>query len=76
MIKSVAKDKEAYVLQLGTNGDPNALSALNPFMRFAANQMGKSQFLYMPFTIFNSESDQRFMDMLLKRKGLLTEETK
>lgn len=76
MIKSAAKDKEAYVLQLGTNGDPGALSALNPLMRFAASQMGKSQFLYMPYSIFNSESDQRFMEMLLKRKGLLAEEAK
>lgn len=77
MIKGAVKDKEAYVLQLGANGSQQAaLANLNPFMRFAASQMGKSQFLYMPFSIFNSESDQRFMDMLLKRKGLLAEDAK
>jgi hypothetical protein len=78
MIKAAIKDKEAYVLDLGASNDAQtmALAKLNPFMRFVAKQMGKAQFLYLPYTIFNSEADQRFMDMLLKRKGLLSEESK
>lgn len=76
MIKAAVKDKEAYVLQLGTGGDPAAMGQLNPLMKFVANQMGRAQFLYLPFSIFNSESDQRFVEMLLKRKGLLPEDTK
>jgi hypothetical protein len=33
--------------------------------------MGKHQFLHLPFAIFNSDNDLRFMDSLLKRKSLL-----
>jgi hypothetical protein len=76
MIKGALKDKDAYVLDLGVSNDAQtlALAKLNPFMRFVARQMGKAQFLYLPYSIFNSEADQRFMDMLLKRKNLLPDE--
>ncbi|MCY7352171.1 MAG: YcxB family protein [Cytophagaceae bacterium] len=35
--------------------------------------MGKHQFLYLPFSIFNSDNDLRFMESLLRRKELLKE---
>lgn len=33
--------------------------------------MGKYQFLYLPYSIFGSDNDLRFMDSLLRRKELL-----
>jgi hypothetical protein len=33
--------------------------------------VNKAQFLHFPFSIFNSESDQKFLEALLKRKSLL-----
>jgi hypothetical protein len=76
MIKGAVKDKEAYVLDLGVSNDAQtlAMAKLNPFMRFVAKQMGRAQFLYLPYSIFNSDADQRFMEMILKRKGLLPED--
>lgn len=38
--------------------------------------MGKHQYLYLPFAIFNSDNDLRFMDSLLRRKELLKEEAR
>ncbi|WP_038032815.1 YcxB family protein [Thermonema rossianum] len=35
--------------------------------------MGKVQFLWFPFSVFQSEKDIKFMEVLLKRKGLLQE---
>ncbi|WP_209331035.1 YcxB family protein [Lunatimonas salinarum] len=31
--------------------------------------MGKAQFIYLPFKIFNSENDVKFIETILKRKG-------
>ncbi|ARK11307.1 YcxB family protein [Fibrivirga algicola] len=77
MIKAAVKDKNAYILQLGNGLDGANTPAMNPFMKYLASQMGRAQFLYLPFSIFTSESDQRFMDLLLRRKGLLAaDETK
>lgn len=38
--------------------------------------MGKHQYLYLPFSIFNSDNDLRFMESLLRRKELLKEAKK
>jgi hypothetical protein len=38
--------------------------------------MGKHQYLYLPFAIFNSDNDLRFLESLLRRKELLKEEAK
>jgi hypothetical protein len=35
--------------------------------------MGKVQFLWFPFSVFQSEKDMKLMEILLKRKGLLKE---
>ena len=74
MIKSAAKVKDAYVLQLGNGIDAANAPAMNPFMKYLASQMGRAQFLYLPFSIFTSDNDQRFMDLILRRKGLLATE--
>jgi len=34
--------------------------------------VNKAQFLYFPFSIFNSENDQKFLEALLRRKNLLS----
>ena len=47
--------------------------ALNPLMKYMARQMARAQFLYLPFSIFTSETDLKFMDTLLRRKSLLAE---
>ena len=33
--------------------------------------MSKAQFIHLPFRIFNSENDRKFMETILKRKELL-----
>lgn len=71
-IKGVTKDKNAYILSMA-NPDAVSTLTLNPIMKLMARQMAKAQFIYLPFTIFTSEHDLRFMDTLLKRKGLLAE---
>lgn len=50
MIKSVYKDKDAFVLVIS-----------------------RGQFLYLPFSIFNSEHDLKLMERILKQKGFLAE---
>ena len=35
--------------------------------------MSMAQFIHLPFRIFNSEHDLRFMDVILKRKNYLPE---
>ncbi len=47
-VKTVVKNKEAYVMTLS-----------------------KGQFIYLPYTIFNSETDIKLFEMLLKRKEYL-----
>ena len=74
MIKTATKAKDAYVLQLGNGLDSPGTPAMNPFMKYLANQMGRAQFLYLPYSIFTSESDQKFMELILRRKGLLAGE--
>ncbi len=36
--------------------------------------MSRGQFLLFPFTVFNSESDMRLLERILKQKNLLTDE--
>jgi hypothetical protein len=33
--------------------------------------ISKAQFIYLPFKIFNSENERKFMETILKRKNLL-----
>ncbi len=69
-IKGVIKDKDAYLLMMS---NPEAVkdAKLNPIMKLLAKQMTKAQFIYLPYAIFNSEADLKFMDVILKRKGLI-----
>jgi hypothetical protein len=38
--------------------------------------LSKAQFIHLPFRIFNNPNDLKMMDAYLKRKNLLTENTK
>ena len=71
-IDSVIKDKDAYILFLN-NEDAMKNVKASWIARTVTKGLSKAQFLYLPFTIFNSENDLRFTDALLKRKGLLGE---
>ncbi|MBC8152933.1 MAG: YcxB family protein [Bacteroidetes bacterium] len=71
-IKNVVKNKEAYVL-LMSNEDAVTGMALNPLMKYMARQMARAQFLYLPYAIFTSDTDLKFMDTILRRKSLLAE---
>jgi len=33
--------------------------------------MSKAQFIFLPFKIFNSENEKKFVETILKRKGYL-----
>jgi ABC-type transport system involved in Fe-S cluster assembly fused permease/ATPase subunit len=35
--------------------------------------MSKAQFIHLPYKIFNSENDKKFVETILKRKGFLAE---
>lgn len=69
-IANVVKDKEAYILFLD-NTEAMANVKASWIAKTVTKGLAKAQFLYLPFTIFNSENDLRFTDALLKRKGLL-----
>ncbi|WP_128548000.1 YcxB family protein [Larkinella soli] len=69
-IRSAFKDKEAYVLVVSNEQAMNGMKA-NWLAKTVAKGMKDAQFLYLPYSIFTSENDLRFMDTLLKRKGLL-----
>lgn len=71
-IKNVVKDKEAYIL-LMSNEEAVSGMTLNPLMKYMARQMARAQFLYLPYSIFTSDTDLKFMDTLLRRKSLLAE---
>jgi hypothetical protein len=34
-------------------------------------EMGKFQFMYLPFSIFNNENDKKLMDKILRDKGYI-----
>lgn len=35
--------------------------------------MSKAQFIHLPYKIFNSENDKKFVETILRRKGYLAE---
>ena len=71
-IGSVIKDKEAYIFFLNNEQALQNVKA-NWIAKTVTRGLSKAQFLYLPYTIFNSENDLKFTDALLKRKGLLAE---
>jgi hypothetical protein len=37
--------------------------------------MSKAQFIYLPYKIFNTENEKKFMEAILRRKGFLPEQS-
>ena len=54
-------------MQLKWDTIKEAYKEKDSFMLF----LSKAQFLHLPFTIFNSENDLKFMESILRRKELL-----
>jgi hypothetical protein len=71
-IKNVYKDKNAYILFLDNEQALKNVKA-NWFAKIVTRGLSKAQFIYWPFTIFNSDHDQKFLETILKRKELLQE---
>lgn len=71
-IVSARKDKDAYVLTM-SNQQALQQMKMNLLTKMVAKGMADAQFLYLPYTIFTDDNDLRFMDTILKRKGLLAE---
>lgn len=69
-IDSAVKDKDAYILFLDSS-EAMANTKAGWFAKTVTKGLAKAQFIYLPFNIFTSENDLRFMDALLKRKSLL-----
>lgn len=69
-ISSVEKDKEAYILFLD-NAEALRNVKANWLARTVTKGLSKAQFLYLPYSIFNSDHDLKFTDAILRRKGLL-----
>ncbi|GAB3705272.1 hypothetical protein GCM10027592_37550 [Spirosoma flavus] len=69
-IDSVIKDKDAYILFLD-NAEAMANVKASWIAKTVTKGLAKAQFIYLPFNIFTSDNDLRFMDALLKRKSLL-----
>lgn len=69
-ISGVVKDKDAYILYLNT-ADAMKNTKANWIARVVTKGLAKAQFLYLPYSIFNSDHDLRFTDSILRRKGLL-----
>ncbi|QJW91217.1 YcxB family protein [Spirosoma taeanense] len=69
-ISSVNKDKEAYIFYLD-NAEAMKNVKANWIARTVSKGLAKAQFLYLPYSIFNSEHDLKFTDAILRRKGLL-----
>lgn len=74
-IKAVEKSKDAYIFFLDNEPAMKMMKA-NWFAKFVTRGLAKAQFLYLPFTIFNSEHDVKFLETILKRKSLLLEAAK
>jgi hypothetical protein len=75
IIKEAVKTKDAYVLYLSNEEALKSANA-NWLAKLVTRGLAKAQFLYLPFSIFTSEADQKFMDTILRRKNLLVEEKK
>lgn len=71
-IRSVKKDKEAYVMVVSNDQAMNGMK-VNWLAKIVAKGMKDAQFLYLPYSIFTTENELKFMDTLLKRKGFLAE---
>lgn len=69
-ISSVNKDKEAYILYLD-NAEATRNVKASWLAKTVTKGLAKAQFLYLPYSIFNSEQDLKFTDAILRRKGLL-----
>lgn len=74
-IRSVTKDKTAYVMVVSNDQAMNGMK-VNWLARIVAKGMKNAQFLYLPYSIFTTENELKFMDTLLKRKGFLGEPEK
>lgn len=72
-ISNVVKDKNAYILFLN-NADALRNAKASWIAKTVTKGLSKAQFLYLPFSIFNSEHDMKFTDTILRRKGLLAGE--
>ncbi|TAE32330.1 MAG: YcxB family protein [Cytophagales bacterium] len=71
-IKAVEKSKDAYIFFLDNEPAMRGIKA-NWFAKFVTRGLAKAQFLYLPYTIFNSEHDQKFLETILRRKELILE---
>ncbi|GAB3329034.1 hypothetical protein GCM10027299_31900 [Larkinella ripae] len=71
-IRSAKKDKEAYVLVVSNDQAMNGMK-VNWLAKIVAKGMKDAQFLYLPYSIFTTENELKFMDALLRRKGFLAE---
>ncbi|WP_019989544.1 hypothetical protein [Rudanella lutea] len=71
-IKAVEKNKNAYIFYLNSEDALRNVKA-NWFAKFVTRGLSKAQFLYLPFNIFTSDHDVRFLETILKRKSLLLE---
>lgn len=71
-ISDLIKDKEAYILFLN-NAEALKNVQASWFAKTVTKGLSKAQFIYLPYSIFNSEHDLKFMDAMLRRKGLLPE---
>jgi hypothetical protein len=69
-ISSVNKDASAYILYLD-NAEATRNVKASWIAKTVTKGLAKAQFLYLPFSIFNSEQDLKFTDAILRRKGLL-----
>lgn len=69
-INNVVKDKDAYILFLD-NAEAMKNVKASWIAKTVTKGLAKAQFLYLPYSIFNSEHDLRFTDAVLRRKGLL-----
>jgi hypothetical protein len=72
LIKNAVKSKDAYILYL-SNDEALKNAKASWLAKTVTKGLAKAQFLYLPYTIFNSEADQKFLDTVLRRKNLLTE---
>jgi hypothetical protein len=75
LIKMAVKSKDAYILYL-SNEEALKTANANWLAKFVTRGLAKAQFLYLPYTIFTGENDQRFLDTILRRKNLLVEDKK
>ncbi|QHV95224.1 YcxB family protein [Spirosoma endbachense] len=69
-ISSVAKDKDAYILFLN-NAEALKNVKASWIARTVTKGLSKAQFIYLPYSIFNSDHDLKFTDTVMRRKGLL-----